>query len=151
MEAYVERLARLVRLGPTIGGLADLQMAFPELTALTSDLKELHSYLSENSPFNPMPPGRLGQFLIEQGLSFEQAQDAAVSADWRPPGRPTSARVRAVAALEMKTIQGLSWQQLAIRLCPCGLDHHGHECAQRIRQAVMDLQDRLARYQITFP
>jgi len=151
MEASVRRLERLlVVLPPSDANPAELHVLFPEVQRLTDEIRELGSYLGENPLLVPSPPGRLGEFLIEQGFSFGQAQHAVESAARPLLGRPTTARVRAVRALEMKR-QGLSWRRIAQRLCPCGVDRHDDACVQRIRQAVLALQGALEKLQIILP
>jgi hypothetical protein len=151
MEAYVARLVRLLEIAPASGSLADWLSILPELHTITSELRDLRSYLGENPLFVPMPRGRLGDFLMEQGFSFEQAQDALELAAMPPRGRPPSARMGAVVAFEMRRSRRLSWRRIAMEICPCREDRHGHSCSERIRQAVMDLQDTLARYNIPLP
>jgi hypothetical protein len=153
MGAYVERLARFLQVVLTTRlDLANLQPHSPELGALSSELTELYSFLGDNSLFpRPMSPHELGQFLIDQKLSFELTESAVKSMERRPLGHPVTVRALAVKAHELKTAQALSWQQLAVKLCQCDLGQHGPKCSQRIRQAVLSLKRKLAKYKITFP
>jgi hypothetical protein len=151
MEGCVRRLERLLVISPASDDTAGWRQVLPEFYRLTSELEELRSYVGENPLLVPSPPGRLGEFLIEQGFSFAQAQHAVESAAKTLAGRPTSARVRAVKALEVRKLEGLSWRRLAKRLCPCGNAGHDEACVQRIRQAVLGLQDALERLHIILP
>ncbi|PYU28495.1 MAG: hypothetical protein DMG32_02520 [Acidobacteria bacterium] len=149
MEVYMRRFERLWVIVPAASvDPAEWHALFPELQELAEEMRELFSYLGDNPLIVPTPPGECGQYLIQQGFSFEETESSIQAASRTGPGRPPSVRVRAVTALEMKMAGNASWRQIAIRLCPCGADHHDHACAERIRQAVNDLQNALRKYGI---
>lgn len=151
IKFYTQRLTEFLEVVvPASSPLTDLQAALPELARLSSLLKEISSYLGENPLFMAAPPGMVGEFLLKQGFSFSDARNAAELAEKNSPGRPPSVRIMAVKALELRISQKMSWGKLAMKLCECGERVHGHKCSERIRQAVMALQEILKKYEIVF-
>jgi hypothetical protein len=150
IKAYVDRLTRFLELAPRIRPAGDWLSLFPELKTLSSELKEISTYIGENPRFWPAPAGWLGQFLVEEGFTFPYARDAEKLLEKNPPGRPPSVRIRAVEALELQISQKKSWPDLAKELCPCGRgkEKHPRKCMERIRQAVLALQEVLEKYEI---
>ena len=135
-----------------------------EIMQIESEMDEIRTWIV--GPLRPLSENEIRQHqsdlagiladireLSGNRIPFDEItrdlQEAEKSLRRKPRGRPVSQRPDAVTALETQLANpGLSWMNLAKKICPCGAARHGEDCKQRIRQEVMALKRVLSKYQI---
>lgn len=84
--------------------------------------------------------------LMVGGLTVQDAMSTSLVLLPRKGGRPSTAHVLAVKALEEKIAhQHLSWNDVTDRVCTCGSDDH-NRCVGRLQIAARGLRGLLAKY-----
>jgi hypothetical protein len=63
----------------------------------------------------------------------------------KPGKQPTDSRPEGLAAADEREKTGLSWPQIANRVCRCGNLVHSRKCAERLRGQKTELENFLAR------
>ena len=70
----------------------------------------------------------------------------------RPRGRPTTKRLAAVRALELRQNPKLwPWPKVVSAVCPCGNSGHNEQCSEILQAEVRQLQGVLQRFGIPLP
>ncbi len=151
-EAWFGRLLDAFRLG---GLAASDPNARAEFERVCGEINELHTWIVDS------PPAAIAHEIRNQvtGECVEALLSAGHTKDalWldrepckAPMGAPIRTRTLAVRALNLKCT-GLSWAQVANKLCLCQESRHDSKCADRIRTQVRNLKSLFRKYRIAIP
>jgi hypothetical protein len=154
-KAYLSRLEIHlddVRRGPD--GLKDQALNRPNLL---KELQEMQTWiLRKKAPKKMLEPtvaeeNIIGDWLVSTGRSYSEAKRKlrqmrqSITGRGAPNKRPETLRI-----LDAKVSRGLSYPQLASKLCDCGLPRHTEHCAERMRKRISQLGKLLIKYNITY-
>jgi hypothetical protein len=144
---------------------AELSRYRTEWARVALEIADLASYVwpKNESDVRAIDHQRFAEDCIRRGVRLNYEQLFAQAP--KPRGRPVSVGIPAVEALELKlapertdagTPKPPSWTQIAKKLCHCDKEDRtrpGHlvGCAQRIRQATLELKRTLTKYGIDIP
>ena len=93
----------------------------------------------------------IGDWLVSAGRSYSQTKQMLreirqfITGRGAPNKRPETLKL-----LDARISQGLSYKQLACKMCDCGLPDHTEHCEERIRKRIKKLEEFLAKYEIIY-
>jgi len=149
----MELLDKMKRLKPTPENVSKVQAMAAECASLFSESVLLMEwYLPDAPPLTSKQAAEFAAALLKVGVSPSEALDLAQRIQLRPRKRPATKRPLAIAAFELwLTNPRLSWSQVTRKICNCGAETHGHECQERLRQAVNDVRKFMRTFGIPTP
>jgi hypothetical protein len=152
-RAYLSRLE--IHLDAIRRGAEGLKDEYRNYPTLLQELQEIGVWIrrrgaGQKTQLATADEDSIGDWLVSTGRSYSKTKQMLrqmrqlITGRGAPNKRPETLRM-----LDAKTSQGLSYKELASKMCDCGLRQHTEYCEERIRKRIKDLEKFLTRHRIS--